>query len=143
MPEQFGAFEPWFFYGVMAVEIPMIIAFGYAVIQSILKRKQLQDHAWWLISTVFIIMMPALSRGIQLAYIGIYSDQWPHFDIKPPVYFTQLIIVLLTLLTARRYGKVFHPATYLAVGINLYTCALEPLGRWIGLQELMKMVVVG
>src|SRR6188768_63981 len=59
MPDRFGPFQPWFFLGVAAVEIIMMSAFGYAVIKSIIQRKQMEDHAWWLISTVFIIMMPA------------------------------------------------------------------------------------
>src|SRR5690349_17218833 len=55
MRDQFGPFEPWFFYGVAAVEIVMMVAFGYAVIKSIIHRKQVESHAWWLISSVFII----------------------------------------------------------------------------------------
>ena len=142
-PEQFGPFEPWFFFGVMAIEIPMIIIFGYAVIQSILKRKNIEEHAWWLISTVFIIMMPALGRGIQLAYIGFHIDQWPDIDAMPPIYFTQALIIGLALWAAKRYGQVKHPATYLVIGINLFACLLEPIGKWVPLQEFLKMLVVG
>ena len=65
MRDQFGPFEPWFFYGVATVELVMMSAFIVAVVQAIRHRRSLQDHAWWLISTVFIIMMPALGRGIQ------------------------------------------------------------------------------
>lgn len=31
-PDQFGPFQPWFFFGVAAVEIVMMIAFGFAII---------------------------------------------------------------------------------------------------------------
>ncbi len=75
MRDRFGPFEPWFFYGVAAVEIVMMLAFGYAVIKSIIHRKQLENHAWWLISTVFIIMMPALGRGVQNVHIGMQGKQ--------------------------------------------------------------------
>lgn len=143
MPDRFGPFEPWFFYGVMAIEIPMIIAFGYAVIQSIIKRKSLVDHAWWLISTVFIIMMPALGRGIQLLYVGINSSKWPNIDIMPPIYFTQVLIISLALYTAKRYGKLKHPATYLVVGINVFIFFLEPMGRSVYLQEFMNALIKG
>ena len=47
--ERFGPFEPWFFYGVAAVEIVMMSAFGFAVIQGVLRRKELESHAWWLV----------------------------------------------------------------------------------------------
>ena len=37
---RFGPFEDWFFLGVAAVEIVMMTAFGYAVIKSIIHRKE-------------------------------------------------------------------------------------------------------
>jgi hypothetical protein len=142
-PEQFGPFEPWFFFGVAAVEIPMIAAFGYAVIKSILTRKSIEDHAWWLISTVFIIMMPALGRGIQNVYVGMNITDWPNIDIMTPIYITQLIIITLVILAAWFYGKLKHPATYLAVGVNLFTCFLEPLGKSETVQTFLESVILG
>ncbi|MDC6351044.1 hypothetical protein PP178_05725 [Zeaxanthinibacter sp. PT1] len=142
-PLAFGPFEPWFFYGVAAVEIPMILAFGYAVILSIIQRKRLEDHAWWLISTVFIIMMPALGRGIQNLYVGLNIADWPEIDIMWPIYITQAIIIVLVLLAARKYKKLKHPATGLAVGVNIYTCFLEPLGRSEAVQGFLVMILRG
>src|SRR5690349_1032769 len=78
MPDRFGPFQYWFFSGVAAVELVMMTAFGFAVIKSIIHRKKIEDHAWWLISTVFIIMMPALGCGIQNVYVKIYSASWPN-----------------------------------------------------------------
>lgn len=142
-PDRFGPFEPWFFFGVAAVEIPMILAFGYAVIQSILKRHRVHDHAWWLISTVFIIMMPALGRGIQNVYVGMHIGDWPAIDIMAPLYFTQALIIGLTLLTAWKFKALKHPGTYLAVAINLYTCFLEPLGRSEAVQTFLQTLIKG
>lgn len=104
-PEQFGPFQPWFFFGVAAVEIVMMTAFGYAVIKGILHRKEIENHAWWLISTVFIIMMPALGRGIQNVYVDIHSKDWPDIEIMLPIYFTQMLIIGMLLLGAWKYGK--------------------------------------
>ena len=143
MADRFGPFESWFFYGVASVEIPMIIAFGYAVIQSIIKRKQLEDHAWWLISTVFLIMMPALGRGIQNVYIGMNIKDWPAIDIMAPLYLTQIIIIGLALLAAWKYKKLKHPATYLIVAVNVYTCFLEPLGRSEAIQTFLETFIKG
>ena len=42
MPEQFGPFQPWFFLGVAAVEIVMMTAFGFAIIKSIIHRKEME-----------------------------------------------------------------------------------------------------
>nr|WP_298997484.1 hypothetical protein [uncultured Allomuricauda sp.] len=141
--DAFGPFEPWFFMGVAAVEIVMIIAFGYAIIMSIIKRKSLEDHAWWLITTVFIIMMPALGRGIQNVFVFSQVENWPNIPIMPPVYFTQGLIILLIVLAAWKYQKLKHPATYLAVFVNVYTCFLEPLGRSEAVEAFLRYVIKG
>ena len=142
-PEQFGPFQSWFFFGVAAVEIVMMTAFGFAIIKSIIQRKEVENHAWWLISTVFIIMMPALGRGIQNVYIGIHSKDWPDINIITPIYYTQALIIGMLLFGAWKYGKLKHPATYLAVGVNLFILFLEPIGRSEVVQQFLKAFVKG
>ena len=143
MREQFGPFEPWFFFGVAAVEIVMMTAFGFAVIKSIIHRKQLENHSWWLISTVFIIMMPALGRGVQNVYIGMNRQHWPNVDIMSSLYFSEGLIMALLLLGAWKYKKLKHPATWLAVGVNVFNMFLEPLGRSEAVQAFLKSVIKG
>ena len=142
-PERFGPFQPWFFFGVAAVEIVMMIAFGYAVIKSIIHRKEIENHAWWLISTVFIIMMPALGRGIQNVYVDMHSKEMPDVNIMIPLYFTQLIIMGMLLFGAWKFGKLKHPATYLALGINIFIFFLEPIGKSAMVQQFLKTVIKG
>lgn len=142
-PEQFGPFQPWFFFGVAAVEIVMMTAFGYAVIKSILHRKEIENHAWWLISTVFIIMMPALGRGIQNVYIDINSKDWPNIDIMLPIYFTQILIIGMLYLGAWKYGKLKHPATHISLAVNLFIFLLEPIGKSETIQLFLKTVIKG
>ncbi len=142
-PEQFGPFQPWFFFGVAAVEIVMMTAFGYAIYKSIVHRKKFESHAWWLISTVFIIMMPALARGIQNVYVGMNIEQWPNIDIMLPIYFTEVLILAMIVLGAWKYEKLKHPATYLAIGVNLFIFLLEPLGRSENVQLFLKEIIKG
>ena len=144
-PERFGPFEPWFFFGVAAVELVMMTAFGYAVIKSIIHRKQFEDHAWWLISTVFLIMMPALGRGAQFVYIGfVYGGQLsPDADIMGPLYLSQLIILGMVAAAAWKYSKLRHPATYLAVAVNVFVFLLEPLGRSETVQAALRAMIKG
>jgi hypothetical protein len=142
-PEKFGPFQPWFFFGVAAVEIVMMAAFAYAVIKSIIHRKQVENHAWWLISTVFLIMMPALGRGIQNVYVGMHIKQWPAINIMLPIYITLLLIISMILLAAWKYGKLKHPATFLALGVNLFIFLLEPLGRSVAVQHFLKTIIKG
>lgn len=142
-PKRFGPFEPWFFFGVAAVEIVMMAAFGFAVIKSIIHRKNIEQHAWWLITTVFLIMMPALGRGVQNVYIGMNSSHWPNIDIMRPLYIAQALIIGMLLIAAWKYDKLKHPATYLALGINLFILLLEPIGRSQAVQTLLKTMIKG
>jgi len=141
--DDFGPFEPWFFFGVAAVEIVMMVAFGFAVIKSIIHRKQLEDHSWWLISTVFIIMMPALGRGVQFVYIGMNSQHWPNVDIMSPLYIAEGMILGMLLFGAWKYGKLKHPATWLAVAVNVFNLFLEPIGRSESVQLFLKALIKG
>ena len=142
-PDQFGPFQPWFFFGVAAVEIVMMTAFGYAVIKSILHRKEIENHSWWLISTVFIIMMPALGRGIQNVYVDMHIKEWPDINIIIPLYYTQALIIGLLLFGAWKYQKLKHPATYLALAVNLFILLLEPIGKSESIQLFLKTIVKG
>lgn len=141
--EDFGPFEPWFFFGVAAVEIVMMTAFGFAVIKSIIHRKQLENHSWWLISTVFIIMMPALGRGVQNVHVEMNRQQWPNIDIMSSLYFTEGLIVAMLLLGAWKYGKLKHPATWLGVAVNVFNLFLEPIGRSGAVQSFLKALIKG
>jgi len=141
--DKFGPFQPWFFLGVAAIEIVMMTAFGFAVIKSIIHRKHLENHSWWLISTVFIIMMPALGRGIQNVYVEIHSKQWPNVNIMQPIYYSEIVIIVLLFLGALKYKKLTHPATYLALGVNLLNCLIEPLGKSESIQAFLKSIVKG
>jgi hypothetical protein len=142
LPERFGPFQPWFFFGVATVEIVMMTAFGYAVIKSILHRKEVENHAWWLISSVFIIMMPALGRGIGNVYADLHSKD-PNINIMIPGYYTQLVIIVMLLLGAWKYNKLKHPATYLAVTVNIFILFLEPIGKSEMVQQFLKVLVKG
>ena len=141
--ERFGPFEDWFFFGVAAVEIVMMVAFGYAVIKSIIHRKEIENHSWWLISTVFLIMMPALGRGFQFVWIGLNLQQMPDVDIMFPLYMAQLAILGLIAAAAWKFGTLRHPATYLAVAVNVFVLFLEPIGRSAGIQAFLRALIKG
>jgi F0F1-type ATP synthase membrane subunit c/vacuolar-type H+-ATPase subunit K len=142
-PDLFGPFQPWFFFGVIVVEIVMMTAFGYAIVMSIIQRKDVENHAWWLVSTVFIIMMPALARGMQNIYIGMHRSEWPNVSIMVPIYFTQVLIMGMILLAAWKYDKFKHPATILAMAVSLFIFFLEPIGKSESVQQVLTRVIKG
>ena len=140
-PERFGPFEPWFFYGVATVEVVMVTAFIFAVTQAIRHRNSVEDHAWWLISTVFLVMMPALGRGVTAAWFVLFGVDWAgrmnaHF-------ITEAIIISLTLWAAVKYARLNHPATWLVVGVNLFNLFVEPIGKWTWWQDVLRAVIRG
>jgi len=141
--QRFGPFEDWFFFGVAAVEIVMMVAFGYAVIKSIIHRKAIENHSWWLVSTVFLIMMPALGRGFQFVWIGLNLQQMPNVDIMFPLYIAQVVILGLVLAAAWRFGTLRHPATYLAMAVNIFVLFLEPIGRSANVQAFLRALIKG
>lgn len=141
--ERFGPFQPWFFYGVAVVEFVMMIALGLAVIKSIIHRKAIENHSWWLMSTVFIIMMPALGRGIQFLQIAMNTDKMPNVEIMIPLYITEFIILGMLLFAAWKFSTLKHPATYLAVAVNVFNLLIEPIGRSESVQMFLKTVVKG
>lgn len=142
-PEQFGPFEPWFFFGVAGVEIVMMTAFGLAIIMSIIHRRNIENHAWWLTSTVFLIMMPALGRGIQNLYIFLHRKDWPDIDIMQPIYYTQILIMAMLLLGAWKYQKLKHPATFIALAVNIFIFLLEPIGKSETIQAFLQTIIKG
>ena len=142
LADQFGPFKPWFFYGVICVEIVMIIAFGYAVVKSIIHRKELENHSLWLICSVFIIMFPALARGVQNVWLMIYGFN-TDTDIMTPLYASSLLIIAMTIWASCKFGKIKHPATYLTIGVNLFNLFLVPLGKSETIQTLLESTIKG
>jgi hypothetical protein len=142
MRDRFGPFEPWFFYGIATIELVMMSAFIFAVIQAILHRRSLHEHAWWLISTVFIIMMPSLGRGVGVLWTIIFGKDDPG-QVTYPLYVTTPIIIALLLWAAGRYGRFNHPATWLALAANLFNLFFEPLGKRAWLQGVLKAMIKG
>jgi hypothetical protein len=137
-----GPFEPWFFLGVAISEIILISAFMIAVIMAVIHRKIVQDHSWWLISTAFIVMMPALARGLQAAWIAVYGFG-PDIDVvvMSPIYVSQSIIIAMVFTAAAYLDRLRHPATYLAVAANSAALFLEPLGRSTMLEGVLRAII--
>lgn len=141
-PGGIGPFEPWFFLGIAWSEIILITGFMIAVLMAILQRKRLEDHAWWLVTTAFILMMPALARGLQAIWIGLYGFA-PDITnvVMQPIYLAQVIIILMTLVAAGLLKRLTHPATWLAVGVNAAVFLMEAMGRSDFLEGLLRSII--
>jgi len=138
-PGMLGQARPWYLYGIAVVEFVMMIAFMYAVVKSIIHRKELENHAWWLISTVFIIMMPAVVRGVFFVWSLIVG--FNNVNNMSVLYMTSFIIIALGLMTAWKYRKLKHPATYLILGVNFFNCLVGIIGRNETIQILLENII--
>ena len=67
----------------------------------------------------------------------------PNINIMMPLYYTEGIIIGMLLFGAWKYGKLKHPATYLAVVVNLFILFLEPIGKSELVQQFLKAIVKG
>lgn len=123
----FGSpFDAPFFYGVVLVELLMMVAFLLAVIMAVIKRKQVHEHALWLITTIFYIMMPGLGRGMYIAVERLHGpDNWLALSISSIIIIAGLIIVGLN------YKKLWHPAILIGITVNIPTFFVY----WLGQQE--------
>ncbi|QFT78610.1 hypothetical protein [Erythrobacter sp. THAF29] len=139
---EIGPFTEWFFFQVLMIEVVLITAFIAAIVMAIVKRKSMEDHAWWMASTAFLLMMPALGRGLQGVWIGIHGFS-PELTsvLTIPVYICQAIIIAMALGAALWLGKLRHPATWLAVGANAILFILERIARAPAVQAFWRSVI--
>ena len=131
---------PEFLYGVVVIEIILTAAFIGAIIQAILKRKDYEEHAWWLISSLFFMMMPAVGRGFFFVMAVIKGGL---FDV--PLYVPNNIavalIIAMLLFFAWKYKKLKHPATWIGVVINAITLFHEAIGSSETVQAILKALI--
>lgn len=141
-PGSIGPFSEWFFFQVLMIEIVLISAFVVAIIMAIVKRKSLEDHAWWMASTAFLLMMPALGRGLQGVWIAIHGFSVELTSVLTiPVYICQGIIIAMALGVAWWLKKLRHPATWLVVGANATLFIMEPIARSPGVQAFWRALI--
>ncbi|NNF86884.1 MAG: hypothetical protein HKO81_00745 [Flavobacteriaceae bacterium] len=128
-----------FYYGTLIIEFVSILAFGYAVIKSIIHRKNVKEHSWWLIASVFYMMSPALGRGMILFWRKILPPE----NFKPFYAFasSELIYLILLLLFASKFGKFKHQATIIGIVLIFIRLLRVPMGSSETIQEFLRAVI--
>lgn len=128
-----------FYYGTLVVEFLLMLAFTYAIIKAIIKRKQLQDHTWWLVASAFYMMMPAVGRGM----IVFWRSVLPPERLNPlfVVVSAEFIYIPLFLLFASKFGKFKHQATLIGLLLVLVRLLRVPIGSSPAIQEFLNTVI--
>jgi len=139
-----GGFPPKFpaefFYGLTFTETLAIIGFGASVVMAILRSKIPDEHAVWMLGTVFFGFMPAWLRIsiVPILLAGLDLSMWLIFLFSLPFAATILFV-------GYRLGKLRHPAILLSAALTLgmastnYVGGLEWYQEWI--TDLMKPMV--
>ena len=128
-----------FYYGTLVVEFLLMLAFTYAIIKGITKRKQLHEHAWWLIASAFYMMMPAVGRGMIVFWRAVLPPE----KLNPifVVISAEFIYIPLLLLFANKFGKLKHQATYIGLSLVLVRLLRLPIGSSETVQEFLKVLI--
>lgn len=117
----------------------MILAFSFAVVKAIQHRKDINQHAWWLICSAFYMIAPALGRGM----IVFWRNLLPPEKFSPifPLLSTELIYLLVFSLFVIKFGQWRHWATYLGLSLVLVRTLRLPLGSSEFIQSLLNGII--
>lgn len=130
-----------FLYEVVVIELVLTIAFMYSILQAIIKRNKLEEHAWWLIAGLFYIMMPAVGRGFFFV-MAVLNDGIFSVPLYIPNNIATVLIVVLLLIYAYKFKKLKHQATWIGVLINLTTFFHEAIGSSEAVQNVLKHMIL-
>jgi hypothetical protein len=128
-----------FYYGTLVIEFVLMMAFVFAIAQSILKRHQTAEHAYWLICSVFYLIAPGLGRGM----IVLWSKLLPPEKFTPlfPLLSTEVIYLIMFVFFAHKFGRLKHLATYIGLSLVLVRLLRFPIGNSIYIQEFLNNVI--
>lgn len=122
-----------FLYGITFFDVTTIIAFAVCIVMAILRSKQLDNHAIWMVSTVYCILGPALARMLVRPVGWLYGFE--ELTFIEVLYFSQPIMMAVIAFTAWRL-KNLHPALVLAFTVN----AAGFLVEWVGNNSVWRSI---
>ena len=133
-------FPSAFFYGLVFTESIQVCGFGFAVIMAVIKRKKADEHAIWMLSSLFFGFMPAWARFVMFPMLFLdESVQW--LDTQTCLNIGIPIFMLVVLFVGYRLKKLGHPAIVLSlifVFIMLFTI---PIGEQEWYRELVTRIM--
>lgn len=92
-------------YSFIFADFVFVFGFSYSVIMSIIKKNDINIHARYMISTVFWVMLPALSRLIYFPLLVSYGFPTPITFLQCVYIAGVLIIIALIILIFLDYKK--------------------------------------
>ena len=138
-----GGFEPVlpasFFYGLVFTESIQIIGFGLAVIMAIINAKKPDQHAIWMLSTLFFGLMPGWVRLIMFPIL--ITGEGGGLDVQICLNIGIPIFVLAVLIVGYRLNKLKHPAIILSIILGILMLFTLEIGERPSYQELVTKIM--
>ncbi|MCH2083951.1 MAG: hypothetical protein MK226_16265 [Saprospiraceae bacterium] len=139
-----GGFEPVFsasfFYGLVLTETLQVIGFGLAVVMAIVNSKKIEEHALWMISTLFFGLMPAWGRLIMFPIL-ITEGEISWLNTQTSLNIGVSIFMLVILYIGYRLKKLKHPAILLSLFLVLLMLFSIQIGELEWYQELVTKIM--
>ncbi len=99
-------------YSFIFVDFVFITGFSYSVIMAVIRKREIDLHARYLISTVFWVMLPALSRLIYFPFLISYGYPAP-ISFQQAIYIAGglilITLVVLILHDFKKENKLYQP----------------------------------
>jgi hypothetical protein len=115
-----------FLYGITFFDLVTIVAFAVCIVMAINRSKQLDDHAIWMIATVYCILGAAFSRMMILPLGMVFGFE--NLTFIKVLYYSQPILMAVIVFTAWRLRN-FHPGLILAFIANASAFLVAPVGN--------------
>lgn len=124
--EEGGFVGKTFLYGVTFLDLVSILAFSLCIVMAMLRSRKTDEHAMWMIASVYTIFAPAFARLMVFPLAMVFGFENLTF-IKVLIISTPLVLVFI-LVTAWRFRQL-HPALIFALIVNLSGLVVGPVGR--------------
>ena len=117
-----------------------MLAFAIAVAKAIQFRRNVKEHARWMVASVFFMIVPALGRGMIIFWRTVLPPE--KFNRVLVFISTELIYLSIFLLFAYKFGKLKHLATYIGIALVIIRFLARPLGNMESVQEFLKAIII-
>jgi len=137
-----GGFPPVFpaefFYGLTFTETLAMIGFAVSVAMAIIKSKVADEHATWMLGTVFFGFMPAWLRlsMFPVFAFGIEISTTSALMISIPIF------VAVILYVGYRIGKLRHPMILASAGVTILMVFTSYIGGLEWYQEFVTNLMI-
>ncbi len=133
-------FPSSFFYGLVFTETIQVLGFGLAVIMGVINSKKPDQHAIWMLSTLFFGFMPAWARFVMFPLLFLDGDvNW--LDAQACLNIGIPIFILVILFIGYRLKKLKHPAIILSIIFVLIMLFTIPIGEVEWYRELVTRIM--